>query len=110
MIRIYESNDKELLNKDDLSNIMLNRGFKRVTSNDEMVLNFTKVESKLYNLPITITTYYEDVTNKFSLGVTSPDVPDYTYLSDYMSTVPELTNWFNVDYSVVLNEIRKMIK
>ena len=110
MIIIKESIDSELLNKDDVDEIMTTRGFKKVTSSDEMVLNFTKVETKLYSLPITITVYYEDVTSKFSLGVTTPDVPDYTYLSDYMSTIPELTQWFNVDYNVVLNEISKMIK
>lgn len=111
MIPIYEAfeNDKEL-DKEKLDTIAENNGFKKVMSSDEFVYNYNKVEPVLDNTVVTLTVYYEDVSKNYSIGVTSPDLPDFSYLSDYISSVTELTQWFNSDYRTVLGDMKKLLK
>jgi hypothetical protein len=111
MIRIYESfEDDRELNKDKLDTIIKNNGFKKVMSSDEYVYNYNKTEIMLNNITVTLTVYYEDVSKKYSIGVTTPELPDYSYLSDYISSVTGLTQWFNSDYRTIIGEMKKQLQ
>lgn len=111
MIKIYESlEDDRELDKDKLDTIVRNNGFKKVMSSDEFVYNYNKVEVMLNNTTVTLTVYYEDVSQKYSIGVTSPELPDYSYLSDYISTVTDLTQWFSLDYRTIIGEMKKQLQ
>lgn len=111
MIRIYESlEDDRELSEDKLDTIIKNNGFKKVMSSDEYIYNYNKTEVMLNNTTVTLTVYYEDVSKKYSIGVTSPELPDYSYLSDYISTVTDLTQWFSLDYRTIVGEMKKQLQ
>ena len=110
MIKIFEATEENKgLTKDEISNVLILHGFKPILSTDANVLNFSKIESKLGNGKIDLTVYYDDSNHTCSFSLSSPDILDYAYLSDYLLTKADIIKWTNTDYFVVIDEMKERI-
>lgn len=114
MIRIFEElNETETttegLTKDIISDVLRLHGFKSVISSDANMMNFTKIEGRLNNSKIDLTVYYDDSNHTCSFSLSSPDILDYAYLSDYLLKKSDVVKWANTDYFVVVDEMKERI-
>jgi len=107
MIKIYESNGVPELTEQVITDVFKLHGFKQVSSSDAFIYNYTKIEPLLNNAKVDLTVYFDDSNDTCSISVTTPDIDDFAYLSDYFSTRNEIIKWINNDYYVAINEMKE---
>lgn len=108
MVRILEDNlpDTSLpIRIDYISNILTRNGFKSYYSDDEYIYNFSKTDE---DITINLAIYIDDTgLDSYSIGITCPELPDYSYLSDYMRSEDDFMRWISKDYLNVLKDLEK---